>query len=262
LDTIAFVAAQIILRLTFPVSVALLFGVGVIATRKSPRTQLVFGVLCVSWLWLTATPATGLLLIRPIEEAAGPYAEPESLSRAGVKYVVVLSGGFREGNLTASDRLGCSMLRLVEGVRIWRGIPGAKLILTGGLIPGLSEDMTIAEALAKAAEDFGVPRNAMALETQSWTTEDQARAVAGIVGDAPFALVTSAYHLPRSRMLFQFQGLKPIPAPADFLARRISLGYNTWIPQAAGLGFTEIAIKERLLFHLQTLRNRIAHTGP
>jgi uncharacterized SAM-binding protein YcdF (DUF218 family) len=214
------------------------------------------------WLLLTALPVTGLLLVRPIENAAGPYADPAALARAGVKYVVVLSGEFREGELTAADRLGCSILRLVEGIRLWRGIPGAKLVVTGGLIPGLSEDMTIAEALAKAAEDLGVPTDAIELERDSWSTEDQAHAIAQIVGTRPFALVTSAYHLPRAKMLCEFEGLQPISAPADFLATRINLGYGAWIPQAAGLGFTEIAVKERFLLYAEWAKERISRARP
>jgi uncharacterized SAM-binding protein YcdF (DUF218 family) len=191
-------------------------------------------------------PVTGLLLVRSLESRAGPYADPPSLTAAGVRYIVVLSGHFREGDLLSADRLGCSVLRLAEGVRLWRRVPGCKLVLTGGAIPGLSRKIPIAQALAQTAVEMGVPPTDLILERESWTTADQAKFVVPIVGKTPFALVTSAFHMPRSIMLFRLEGLNPIAAPADFLAKKITLGYDTLIPQANGLLLTQIAMKEHL----------------
>ena len=118
--------------------------------------------------------------------------------------------------------------------------------------------MSIAEALADVANAQGVPREAIVLEDDSWTTEDQARLVAAIVGKEPFALVTSAYHMPRSLMLFRFAGLDPIPAPADYFSRKITLDYSTLVPQAGGLSMTEIAIREYAAKWLLAGRNWMA----
>ena len=50
--------------------------------------------------------------------------------------------------------------------------------------------------------------------------------------------------MPRSLMLFHLEGLKPIAAPADFLAKKITVSYDTLIPQANGLFLTQIGMKE------------------
>jgi uncharacterized SAM-binding protein YcdF (DUF218 family) len=197
-----------------------------------------------AWLLVMSFPLTGLLLVRSLESRAGPYADPASLTAAGVRYIVVLSGHFREGDLVPADQLGCSVLRLAEGVRLWRRVPGSKLVLTGGIIPGLSPRIPIAQALAQTAVEMGVPPREMILERESWTTADQAKLIAPIVGKTPFALVTSAFHMPRSLMLFHLEGLKPVAAPADFLAKKITVSYDTLIPQANGLFLTQIGMKE------------------
>lgn len=245
MQEILFVVQKIILRLLFPVCVSLLFGiVGLLFRRRSWSFLLV--ALGVIWLLVFSFPLTGLELIRSIEVKAGPYADPRQLAKDRVKYVVVLSGGFRDGNLSASDRLGASVLRLIEGVRLWRGLPEAKLVLTGGKTPGLSPEMSIAQALRSVAVEMGVPPKAIILEDMSWTTQDQARLTKPIVGKEPFALVTSAYHLPRSLLLFRLAGLRPIPAPCDFLAKKYYYDYETLIPQAEGLMLSQIATKEYL----------------
>ncbi len=218
---VVFVLQKIFLSLVFPVSVALVLGLAALLVWRRRRIAFWLLLACLTWLLVTSVPLTGKLLIRTLETAA-----------------------FRQGDLTSGDRVGCSMVRLVEGIRLWRGIPGCKLVVTGGRIPGLSEDMSIAEGLADVAHAQGVPRDAMMLEVDSWTTEDQARLVAGIVGKERFALVTSAYHMPRSLMLFRFEGLDPIPAPADYISRKITVDYATLVPQAEGLLTSEIAIRE------------------
>jgi len=256
-DEILFVTQKVVLSLLFPVSITLLLAVaGLFLWRRRVWSfLLVFGALLC--LLAFSLPIVGLNLIRPIESRAGSYADPRNLSARGVQFIVVLSGEFREGDLTSADRLGCSVLRLLEGVRLWRELPHAKLVVTGGRTPGLSRQMSIAEALRDAAVEMGVPKGAIVLEDKSWTTQDQARLSAAIVGKQPFALVTSAFHLPRSLLLFQLAGLNPIPAPCDFLAKELFLDYSTLIPHAYGLLLSEIAVKEHVLTWWFRLKARI-----
>jgi uncharacterized SAM-binding protein YcdF (DUF218 family) len=256
-DEVVFVTQKIILRLLFPVSVSLLLGIaGLILWRRRALSFLLV-LISVSWLLIMSIPLTGLWLLSPLESQAGNYADPKGLADKGVKYIVVLSGGFRDGNLMPADKLGRSVLRLVEGVRLWRGVPKSKLVLTGGTIPGLSHDMSIAQTLSHMARQMAVPADAIILEEKSWTTEDQARMVAPIVGKSPFALVTSAFHMRRSILNFQKVGLKPIPAPCDFLTKKILVHYGTLMPRPRGLEFSEIATKEYVAAWWLLLRSKL-----
>lgn len=246
MEQLFFVTQKIILRLIFPVCLSLLLGIAGIILWQRRRVACLLVSLGLAWLFVMSFPVTGLLVVRSLESRAGPYANPASLTAAGVRYIVVLSGEFREGDLHSADRLGCSVLRLVEGVRLWRRVPGSKLVVTGGVIPGLSRKIPIAQALAETAVEMGVPPRDLILERESWTTADQAKFIVPIVKKTPFALVTSAFHMPRSMMLCRLEGLNPIAAPADFLAKKITFGYDTLIPQADGLRLTQIGMKEYL----------------
>jgi uncharacterized SAM-binding protein YcdF (DUF218 family) len=83
-------------------------------------------------------------------------------------------------------------------------------------------------------------------ETKSRDTNDQAHFLADELQGRPFALVTSAFHIPRSLMLFQRQGLKPIPAPADFRSATGKPGVRSFIPTAGGLFMAQLAVHEYL----------------
>jgi uncharacterized SAM-binding protein YcdF (DUF218 family) len=256
-----FVIQKVVLRLLFPVGVSLLFGIMGLLMWRRRRWSFFLMAAGVVWLLVFSFPVTGLELIGSIEAKAGPYANPQQLLKKGVKFIVVLSGGFRDGNISVPDRLGCSVLRLMEGVRLWRSVPGARLVVTGGMTPGLSPDMSLAQALKDMAVGLGVPREAILMEDKSWTTRDQSMFIKPIVGKEPFALVTSAYHLPRSLLLFRLAGLDPIPAPCDFLAKKYYYDYETLVPQADGLLLSQIATKEYLATWWARLRAWISRSA-
>ena len=135
-----------------------------------------------------------------------------------VKYVVVLAGGHKsDPNIPATSQLsGHSLIRLVEGVRILRQNPGARLILSGG---GFVDPVPEAAVMAQVSLFMGVSKDDMIIESTSNDTKDQARLIKPIVGTAPFVLVTSAIHMPRSMALFQSFGMNPIPGPAGSTSR-------------------------------------------
>ena len=246
MEKIIFIVQKIVLRLLFPVGLTLLLCIaGLVLWRRRTWSfiLLLSGVVILLGL---SVPLTGYRLIDTLESQVGAYAQPGDLMRRGVRYVVVLSAELRDGDLTPADRLGGSLVRLMEGVRLYKAIPDARLVLTGARTPGVSRETSIAQAMAEMAQQLGVPRGAIILEDKSWTTQDQARFVKPIVGRAPFALVSSAYHLPRALLLFRMEGLLPIAAPCDFRAKRVYLDYETLMPQAYGLQLSQITAKEYL----------------
>ncbi|HAT8178530.1 TPA: hypothetical protein JA361_03435 [Legionella pneumophila] len=163
-----------------------------------------------------------------------------------VKWVVVLGGGQNTGEgMPANDLLtSASIKRLVEGVRLFRALPNAKLLLSGG---GSTGEQGEALLLAELAKWFSIDSEKIVIETVSINTADQARELAAIVHDQPFYLVTSAIHMPRSMALCQQQGLHPIAAPTDFT---FFWSTDTWvkmvIPNSYNLAYTSIALHEIL----------------
>jgi len=195
------------------------------------------------WLLVMSFPITGFLLMRPLEVEAGDYGKPSELAQKGVRYVVVLGGETVTGDSSPADRWRCTIPRVMEGVRLRNGIPGSILILSGGSSPGSQSQ---AEAMAALPRQLGVPKQFLILETRAWDTMDEANLFARVVSKGPFALVTSAIHMPRSMELFRNLGLNPIGCPCEFRTKRWPAVERWFLPDADGLLDSQEAIHEYL----------------
>ena len=158
---------------------------------------------------------------------------------------MVLGGGSKDNpSLTPEDRLSeASLKRLLEGIRLCRHLPEARLILSGGDYSG---EKPVAQIMREAALPFGLPSSRMILEESSWDTHDEARFLKNLLGSDPFYLVTSANHMPRSMALFKKAGTHPMAAPTDFQALGETFKPTVLFPQAAALVKTEQAFYEYL----------------
>lgn len=146
-----------------------------------------------------------------------------------IKWVVVFGGGHVERVHAPVNQIlnDVSIERLLEGVRLYRALPEAKLILSGGgyekkwnkkwILKSRHKQHTDAAKMAKIIEWFDIPQQDVILETHSWNTADEAIEIKKWIKTDPFYLVTSSVHMARSMALCQKQGLHPIAAPADFL---------------------------------------------
>ncbi len=162
-----------------------------------------------------------------------------------VHWIVIFSGGQSEvKNFPPNTMLSTvSIDRLVEGVRLYRQIPNAKLLLSGG-----GEGFETAEAirLAQVVSWFNIPKADVVLEVTSENTAAEATAIKPIVQDEPFYLVTSAIHMPRSMALCRAQGLHPIAAPTDFTFYWKGGWERTYVPNPYNLYYLSIAMHEVL----------------
>lgn len=182
----------------FPVGITfipLAVGIALLFTRKILASKIflisafaVYFVFSIGW--------TGLSLVKPLEDEAGPYADPEKLRQAGVRNIVVPSQSRVVDANTPADRWFGTLPKLMEGIRLWLEIPKAKLILSGSAYSS-------ADAMEELPLELGIRREMMILETRAFNTADEARLIKKAVGKEPFALVTSAVHMPRALFLFR-----------------------------------------------------------
>jgi len=253
-----FWAKKIVSRFLFPVPLCLeILVIGLILlcfTRRQKAGKLLVS-LGTALLLLVSSNITGAVLLKPLESRFPAILDAPA--EKSVRYVVVLAGGWSfDPRVTVTSQLGCgSTMRVAEGVRLQRQLPGSKLVLSGGRLFGPD---AAAEGMSRFAHELGVPSQNIMLEPESKDTEEEARLLAPILGRDPFILVTSAAHMPRSVGLFKKAGTNPIPAPTD---HRV-IGFSTdWLanlfPSAAGLDKCETAIYEYLALAWAKLRGKM-----
>lgn len=228
-------------------AVLLLTGLGTLWLWRRPDHRGGKILVATGWLLLliTSLPVTGYFLIQRLEAMAGTYAKPAELGAEGIDFVVVLGGDARPGDLTPADQAACtSLIRVLEGIRLWKELPGARLVFSGGTVH--PDIMPTAEVMGRVAKNQGIPDSAILLENRSWDTDDEARYLRPMLDNRRFLLVTSACHMPRALLTFRRYGMTPIPAPADFEAHPMSASYKMFLPSPNGLKASDKAFREYL----------------
>jgi len=253
-----FLLKKVVAPLLFPLTVCmLLLAVGLALLwftrrQRAARTILAFAftaLVVLTYGWISDP------LLRSLEQT---YQVPDSAALARAKWVVVLGGGTSsDSSLPLTARASSATLpRLVEGVRLQRQVPGSRLLLSGAAVFGATSD---AESMAAIAGALGVQPRDIVLDDRSQDTESQAVNVAVMVKGEPCLVVTSAYHLPRAISLFTKAGVDAIPAPAQYLTKRTSSGFNPGdlYPSGAPINTAQIVVAEYLGMAWSRLRGRI-----
>ena len=249
-----FLIRKIVSPFLFPLPLTLLVSLVGLGLLWFTRRQRAGKVLVTIGLLALALLSHGLIagrVLQPLEQSY-PMFEMEAHrdwaagSADGPRYVVVLGAGTKsDPRLPITSQLAdSSVVRLVEGIRIHRQIPGSLLILSGGRVFDQTPE---GEAMAQLAMDLGIASDDLIIENGSRDTEAQALMVKQVVGAGPFVLVTSASHMPRSMALFRRAGLEPIPAPTRHRVRigtKVSPGL--FFPSAEDLLMSERAFYEYL----------------
>ncbi len=240
---------------------AILVGWWLLRNPRHARLGRALVISGVVGLMLFSNKLVSKHLIRPLEalypgwpEFAASTSVPAEL--AACKHVVVLGGGNGQSpGLAAMNLLSTSALaRVTEAVRILRVLPEAKLIVSG---PRSGNRESHATVLARAAESLGVSPERIIHVDRARDTEEEAEAVRALVGRGRVALVTSAWHMPRSMALFRDTGLSPVACPTDYQTHAgdgFRLEDLSW--DSSALNRSTLAIRERIGFLWIWLRRK------
>jgi uncharacterized SAM-binding protein YcdF (DUF218 family) len=222
--------------------VILILGVVILWFSRKQRLGKTVVTLGTVLLLILSFNLTSSAILAPLENAYPPILNPAPLR--DVKWIVVLSGGhISDPRVPITSRIGGSTLvRLVEGIRLHRLIPGSRLLLSGS---GVFDPESSGRIMADMAVALGVDRSDLVLEEDSRDTYEQALCVKKIVGRDRFILVTRAAHMPRSVALFRKQGMDPIPAPTEHMVKtRENISSGIFFPLASNLEMVESAVHE------------------
>ena len=231
-----------------PVGITILL---VLAGLRLRRRWLIWAGMAV--LWLSSTPLVSGLAVR----AAEGWAERGLAADASeADAIVVLS----EGRVVAPGKAAVSEWndadRFFGCVELFKAGKSPLLVFTGGASPWDPSAAPEGDILAGYAKAMGVPDGQIVKTPRVTNTAEEALAVATLLrarlsgptwrgGPPRVLLVTSAFHMPRARRLFERAGMSVIPFPVDF---QVSAGGTVsvldFLPTAGALAQTEMAWRE------------------
>lgn len=243
-----FIKGLIAYLLPVPLCVGvLLTGLIFLWGTKKQKTGKVITTLGLAILLLFSLPFSPNMCLRYLEHKHVSY-----IARAGkennlsdIEYVVVLAGGhILDPKIPVTSQF-CyeGLVRLIEGIRLYKKCPKAKLVLSGGI--GDRTNVTDAILMADLSIELGVPKEDIILEQESMSTFDEARLIKPIVRNQRFILVTSASHMPRSMALFRKLGMNPVPAPTGHLVKQFGDSISV-LPSVSNLKKSDTAFYEIL----------------
>jgi uncharacterized SAM-binding protein YcdF (DUF218 family) len=227
---LAHVLKKVLSAFLHPVGLCLLLLViGLVFLYRTGRRRLGGWLISLAALWLliSSLPMTSYFMLRPLEATAGPCVDPAVLRKLGVQHILVLGGE------------GPGYPRVSEGIRLWKHVPGAFLLLSDGMAHK-------GDRAGRFAVEMGVSKTALIAQGGALDTGDEAKLFVNIVGTGPFALVTSAWHIPRAMKLFQARGLSPVAAPCEHRTKEFPPRATCLLPSGDALLTTELAMHEYL----------------
>lgn len=232
-----------------PASLLLLLGLGLLLAARRKAGGLLLALASATLLWLLSCHAVAVWLALNLLPQYAPLSVA-ALKASPVQAIVVLGGGVHP----VAPEYGEAQASLPAAARLRYGAwlarqTGLPVAFAGGLGWGASDVQALPEgevARRAALRDYGLTLRW--IDSQSRDTAENAEFLKTLMQKEKvqkIALVTQAWHMPRSVRAFERAGFTVTPAPTGFIlpSRNDVL---EWLPSADGLDASRVLLKEWL----------------
>jgi len=246
---------QIIAAVLTPYGVAGSLLLLALLFRIFRRTTLATGCVTMAFLVIVilSVPHVSDLLLRNLE-SVNSQANETTMQEADA--IVLLAGGLTlPSKHRVRTELGNHGDRLLKAFELYKtGIEKTgkpKPIIISGYSSRLAQEaVKEPEATKTILVSWGVPPEQILLESDTTNTRDSVKAIVSLAQErqwSTLAVVTSAYHMPRTVGLFSvFDSVTIHSAPANIIVGDIKYHYTLWIPTAESLNRSTLALHEYL----------------
>ena len=195
-------------------------------------------------LIVSTNPLVGNYLMKRLEH---PYHPIPISSIKENDAIVVLSGMVHKvGNNKHSTYEFNDPDRFFAGIDLIKQSKSDKLIFTAGQLPWTVNGLPEGYILKENAISLGVPGVILVTEKVKNTYEESVAVTKIISNSSSIILVTSAFHMDRSKYLFEKQGFKVTPYPVDFKTYIQKRTIMSFLPKLEALNQTSLFIRENI----------------
>jgi len=239
-----------------PAPLLLLIGLGLLLAARKKAAGLLLAFVAAALLWLLSCHAVAVWLAANLLPQYPPLAVA-TLKSSPVQAIVVLGGGVFPvaPEYGEAQALPSAAARLRYGVWLARQ-SGLPLAFAGGMGWGAASTQTLPEgevARRAALQDYGLALRW--IDSRSRDTAESAQALQAMMFQDKvrhIALVTHAWHMPRSVRAFERAGFTVTPAPMGFILPGHN-GLLQWLPSSDGLEVSRQVLREWLGLLVQRL---------
>lgn len=217
---------------------------------KKKRWPIYTAMIC---LYVFSTPIFAETFFKVVE-GTDPRQSPDNLSKA--EAIVVLSGMVHQVKSTKGVYPEWTDPdRFFAGVQLYKAGKASKIIFTRGKLPWDNASLTEGDILKRFALENGVPDSAIVLTGNVENTADEAKAVVRLLGKwKHIILVTSAYHMPRSKKIFETQDFIVQPFKVDYKVDQLNgLTFMDFLPDADSFRLLNTGYREligRVIYYI------------
>lgn len=220
---------KILPYLAYPITFIIIFLIWGSISRKR-----ILILAALTLLLATSSPIISTELLRYLEQGE-LRKSPSDIHEADS--IVVLGGMIQP--VQAAHGLAYEWAdpdRFLGGIELMKASKAKNIIFTGGKLPWQSDETRPeGEVLSQFASEFGVPASQILLTMNVQNTKDEALAVKKILNNSnarKIILVTSAFHMPRSKRLFENEGIEVQTYPVDYKVGISELTPMSFLPSA------------------------------
>ena len=177
-----------------------------------------------------------------------PYKPIEIKTTKNTDAIIVLSGMIHQvGDNKINKYEWRDPDRFFAGIELLNNNKANFIVFTGGSLPWTKNWKSEGVILKEKAIELGInPNNILVTNNVQNTFQESVEVLKLLKYGSSITLVTSAFHMKRSKYLFEKQGFKVIPYPVDF---KVSNSNNTildYMPNLSALKNTSLFIRENI----------------
>jgi len=174
---------------------------------------------------------------RNMEYAFEPFDVTDPNPARPARIFVLGTGCNDDPQMPANSQVsGTFLSRILEGARIYRSSPNARLLIS---VAGEASLQSKQSFLASMRDLLQLDADRVGLITTAESTADEAVAASEQLGEEQLILVTSAAHMKRAVAIFADADLRPAAAPTSYQFVRAGTSNDSalrrWIPSTSGV---------------------------
>ena len=236
-----FIFSKLLLILILPFSWFLAFFIAALVVKKQHLKRR-FLIISVVIMLLFSSPVLFSVFAHYWD------IKPVPLKKTGAYSCAIVLGGFSGEDANGNGFFNTSADRFIEGLKLFTTGKVTHILISSGNGNLIHDNFAEADWVKTQLKQFNVPDSSVLIENRSRNTIENAAFSKILLNknhlQPPYILVTSAFHMRRSLMIFKREGYHVLAYPANYSSGAGAFNLTDLFPDANTFNGWNIYLKE------------------